>query len=128
MIVQECPFVTSMTIVTVAILNIVPPDPYLDWALICSVVPYIILLAILNYRAAYHRKLWKLKDSENDTRYDSKFQTYIRELILVDTKMAPVSSPVVSGIWGALCYIVFWILYPRPISACHGFIEGMLIF
>jgi hypothetical protein len=41
--------------------------------------------------------------------------------------MAPVSSPIVSGIWGAFCYIVFAILHPRPILLCPAIVECMLM-
>ncbi|PJF20054.1 hypothetical protein PSACC_00137 [Paramicrosporidium saccamoebae] len=100
-------------------LKIDHPDRLLDWVLICSVAPYVILLAILKYRAAYHRKLCKRQSIESRTQQGISLWAYLKEIFRSEAKMSPTKSPILSCYPSALYYLVFWILYPRPITSCQ---------
>lgn len=96
--------------------------PILDWMLICSVVPYIILLVTLKYRAAYHRKIYKWQSFPRGAKSSMEIWTYLRERFRFEAKASPSSSPFFTGLWGAFCYFLFWVLYPRPFAHCQYFI------
>ncbi|PJF17903.1 hypothetical protein PSACC_02190 [Paramicrosporidium saccamoebae] len=82
-------------------------------------VLYPILSAILKYRAAYHRKIRKWQQFNNDTKKGSSLKIYLKELLQCEAKMAPVSHPFFSDIWHSVCYIAAWILFPRPVVCVY---------
>ncbi|PJF17904.1 hypothetical protein PSACC_02191 [Paramicrosporidium saccamoebae] len=90
-------------------------------ALLFIVILHSILLAILKYRAAHHRKLRRWQQLNNNTKEDSNLKIYLKELLLCEAKMAPVSHPFFSEIWHILCSITAWMLFPRPIVAAYVF-------
>jgi hypothetical protein len=90
-----------------------------DWGLMCLVATYCTLLAILKFHAAQHRKVKIRQSLNNDVKSNRKIQMYLQEVFKCEAKMSPVSSPLLSNLWAASCYIVFCILYPRPLAACH---------
>jgi hypothetical protein len=77
-----------------------------------SVVPFVVLLAILKYHAAYHRKVLKWQNFDSGIRSGSSFSVYLREILLWEAKAAPVYSPILNGSWDLLCGLVVWFLFP----------------
>jgi hypothetical protein len=109
----------SIPVITFPIFRVAP---VLDWMLIWSVAPYIILLVTLRYRAAYHRKLYKWQSFPRSAESIMEIWTYLRERFRSEAKTTPSSGPFFTGLWAAFCYFVFWVLYPRPFALCQYFI------
>jgi hypothetical protein len=87
--------------------------------MILSIVPFIVLLAILKYRAAYHRKILKWQKFESGIGTGSSFSVYWREILLWEAKTAPVYSPILNGSWDLLCGLVVWLLFPPRLTLAY---------
>ncbi|PJF19827.1 hypothetical protein PSACC_00357, partial [Paramicrosporidium saccamoebae] len=74
---------------------------------------YILLLAMLKYRAAYHRKIRKISDSATSL---SRLQSYLEEVNILEAKMLPVSNRIFSAIWSFSCLVVVCILFPKDFA------------
>ncbi|PJF16678.1 hypothetical protein PSACC_03508 [Paramicrosporidium saccamoebae] len=83
------------------------------------IVPFFALLAVLKYRAAYHRKVSKRQKGEGDIGSGYSFNVYLRELFLWEAKATPVYSPVLSAVWDLLCSLVIWLLFPPRFAAAY---------
>jgi hypothetical protein len=46
----------------------------------------------------------------------ARFRLYAKDLFKYEAKMTPVSRPFLSSLWGVLCYLVFNIVYPKPVT------------
>jgi hypothetical protein len=85
---------------------------------------YAILLALLKYRAAHHRKIRRWQKFRNDIDSKSKCWVYVKELFHLEAKMAPTSDPLLSELCRALYYIIVWVLFP-PQVALVSLVTGM---
>ncbi|PJF18792.1 hypothetical protein PSACC_01406 [Paramicrosporidium saccamoebae] len=95
--------------------------PGLKWTFF--IVPHIVLLAILKYRAAHHRKIRKFQDhghsvngTDND---DSILRTYLREIFYCEAKMSLIRSSHLHENWHLICSFTVWVLFPRQIALVY---------
>jgi hypothetical protein len=91
----------------------------LDWRLVCFVVPYMFLLAILKNRASHHRKLYRRQMPDKDFEISKRLRAYLSELFCFRAKMSPVYHPVYSDALMVCFYATVWILFPQPIATAY---------
>jgi hypothetical protein len=112
-IVQGHAFMISLSVHIHLLGQVRPVEEVTSGAImILSIVPFIILLAILKYRAAYHRKILKWQNFESGIGTGSSFSVYLREIFLWEAKTAPIYSPVLNGLWDSFCGFVVLLLFP----------------
>jgi hypothetical protein len=88
------------------------------WKWTCSIVPYLVFLAILRYRASYHRKSHKLQDIDCSIS-GSRLWIYLKEIFHSEAKMSPSCSSHLLENCNLACYCVVWIVLPRPIASVY---------
>jgi hypothetical protein len=107
------------------VMNIIPlwkhPQEWtdLDWRLVCFVLPYMFLLAILKNRASHHQKLYRRQMPDKDFEISKRLRAYLSELFCFRAKMSPVYHPVYSDALMVCFYATVWILFPQPIATAY---------
>lgn len=108
------------------------PEQILNWRIGSNLIYFrllhILLLAILKYRAAYTRKIYRWHEFDAGNRV----WMYLREIFRHEAKMSLLVDPLFSNIWDSLCNILVALLFPRAIAFAYllsflGFMSLYLI-
>jgi hypothetical protein len=91
----------------------------LEWGLLYLMAPYFFLLMILKYRAAYHRKSYKGQGLAKCIRNGSISWGSLKTTLRPEAKVSPIDDPIISDIWGVLCYVTVSIVFPLRITLAY---------
>ncbi|PJF17697.1 hypothetical protein PSACC_02498 [Paramicrosporidium saccamoebae] len=109
-------------------ISIVPPNERQgQWNPVWLMVPYVVLLAVLKYRAAHHRKIQKWRKLDSGTGIAGKFWMYLREIFHCEAKVPLISSPLVVELWNAFYCSIVWILFPKQVVLVYMWIRVLFI-